>query len=142
MKDPDALKVRDWRHKLQKAFLGKTVPKDEVSKTFPIVSKSLSLKITSLSWIFAIFMTIGHASPRQSLYNGRKVREHEHWLPLSKFCYHSRGCFPFRWQVIIGSRAETSVCVPTTNAHDSQACQPCHIHPSKNDSLIHNFSPL
>ncbi|KAG2016634.1 hypothetical protein CC2G_009784 [Coprinopsis cinerea AmutBmut pab1-1] len=27
--DPEALKVRDWRHKLQKSFLGKTTPKEE-----------------------------------------------------------------------------------------------------------------
>ncbi|KAJ3527610.1 hypothetical protein NM688_g8106 [Phlebia brevispora] len=27
--DPEATKVRDWRHKLQKAFLGKLVPKEE-----------------------------------------------------------------------------------------------------------------
>ena len=29
--DPEAAKVREWRHKLQKAFLSqKTAPKDEV----------------------------------------------------------------------------------------------------------------
>ena len=28
--DPGAGKVRDWRHKLQRAFLSKSVPKDEV----------------------------------------------------------------------------------------------------------------
>lgn len=29
--DPEAAKVREWRHKLQKAFLNqKSVPKDEV----------------------------------------------------------------------------------------------------------------
>ena len=33
--DPEATKVRDWRHKLQKAFLGKQVPKDEVRGTSP-----------------------------------------------------------------------------------------------------------
>ncbi|KAJ6517310.1 hypothetical protein C8R47DRAFT_1086941 [Mycena vitilis] len=27
--DPDALKVREWRHKLQKTFLGKALPKEE-----------------------------------------------------------------------------------------------------------------
>ena len=31
--DPEALKVRDWRHKLQKAFLSKALPKEEVSLT-------------------------------------------------------------------------------------------------------------
>ena len=29
--DPGAAKVRDWRHKLQRAFLSKAVPKDDVS---------------------------------------------------------------------------------------------------------------
>lgn len=29
--DPEASKVKEWRHRLQKAFLGKTVPKDEAS---------------------------------------------------------------------------------------------------------------
>ena len=28
--DEDAKRVRDWRHKFQRAFLGKIVPKDEV----------------------------------------------------------------------------------------------------------------
>ena len=31
--DPDALKVKDWRHKLQRAFLGKTTPKEDVSNS-------------------------------------------------------------------------------------------------------------
>lgn len=33
--DPEATKVRDWRHKLQKAFLGKQVPKEEVRRVTP-----------------------------------------------------------------------------------------------------------
>ena len=33
--DAEALKVRDWRHKLQKAFLSaKVVPKEEVSHSY------------------------------------------------------------------------------------------------------------
>jgi hypothetical protein len=33
LKDPEAVKVRDWRHKLQKSFLShKTLPKEEVSR--------------------------------------------------------------------------------------------------------------
>lgn len=32
MNDPEALKVREWRHKLQKAFLNtKATPKEDVS---------------------------------------------------------------------------------------------------------------
>lgn len=29
-RDPEALKVKEWRHKLQRAFLGKTIPTEEV----------------------------------------------------------------------------------------------------------------
>ena len=34
LKDPEAVKVRDWRHKLQKSFLSnKSIPKEEVTST-------------------------------------------------------------------------------------------------------------
>jgi hypothetical protein len=29
--DPDCVKVKDWRHKLQRAFLGKSLPSTEAS---------------------------------------------------------------------------------------------------------------
>lgn len=32
--DSEAVKVRDWRHKLQKAFLSKSTPKEDVRKLF------------------------------------------------------------------------------------------------------------
>ncbi len=37
MNDPEALKVREWRHKLQKAFLNtKATPKEDVSTLLDI----------------------------------------------------------------------------------------------------------
>ena len=32
--DPHCVKVKDWRHKLQRAFLGKELPKEEVSLSY------------------------------------------------------------------------------------------------------------
>ncbi|KAK7692148.1 hypothetical protein QCA50_003767 [Cerrena zonata] len=53
-KDPDAIKVRDWRHKLQKAFLGKIVPKDEdmpsLAELFTTVEKYENMNIGYLSF--------------------------------------------------------------------------------------------
>ena len=34
-KDPEAVKVREWRHRLQKAFLSKNIPKEEVHNPLP-----------------------------------------------------------------------------------------------------------
>lgn len=36
--DPEAQKVREWRHKLQKAFLNKQLPKDEVRSLLLILA--------------------------------------------------------------------------------------------------------
>lgn len=39
--DPEASKVRDWRHKLQRAFLSKSVPAAEVSASFTAEMRSI-----------------------------------------------------------------------------------------------------
>jgi len=61
VKDPESLKVRNWRHMLQKYFLGhKGLPKSEV-KLFPTQS------------VFVVEgVCIGHAGRRLLVINGGK----------------------------------------------------------------------
>ncbi|KAI0338275.1 hypothetical protein BDW22DRAFT_805853 [Trametopsis cervina] len=55
--DPEATKVRDWRHKLQKAFLGKIAPKDEdmpgLDQLFTTVESYENMSIQ--------YLTVSHA---------------------------------------------------------------------------------
>ena len=54
-KDPEAQKVKDWRHKLQKAFLGKVIPKDEVCIPFSIILSTDPLNSRLFSTKFSDF---------------------------------------------------------------------------------------
>lgn len=61
--DPEAQKVRDWRHKLQKAFLNpKAVPKDEVIHA---TTSNIVRSLTNISE--------GHAPVRCDLHNCREL---------------------------------------------------------------------
>ena len=42
--DPEALKVRDWRHKLQKSFFSAKLPKDEVGTCTVLKLKLIAIK--------------------------------------------------------------------------------------------------
>jgi hypothetical protein len=68
--DPEALKVREWRHKLQKTFLSsnKSLPKDDVRRF--IVSPWRSLLIHAL--------TAGDARRRHVVHHRRGVSEYEY----------------------------------------------------------------
>lgn len=72
--DPEAAKVREWRHKLQKAFLNqKATPKDEV-RIYSSVVDAAPLMCD----------TLGHARARPALLYGRELPEDDHPVPISE----------------------------------------------------------
>lgn len=70
--DPEAQKVRDWRHKLQKAFLNpKAVPKDEDMPPFDVIFTTVE-NYENMNIQYLSFSKIG------------KVMRHIHALPLER----------------------------------------------------------
>ncbi|KAJ7664661.1 hypothetical protein DFH06DRAFT_326370 [Mycena polygramma] len=69
--DPDALKVREWRHKLQKTFLGKALPKEEEMPTVDALFATVE-GFQNMSIEYLMFSKIG------------KVMRHIHLLEPGK----------------------------------------------------------
>ncbi|EKM54777.1 uncharacterized protein PHACADRAFT_258859 [Phanerochaete carnosa HHB-10118-sp] len=70
-KDPEAVKVRDWRHKLQKAFLSKSAPKEEDMPGFDQLFRTVE-EYDNMSIQYLTFSKIG------------KVMRHIHALSTDK----------------------------------------------------------
>ncbi|KAF6745265.1 hypothetical protein DFP72DRAFT_974406, partial [Ephemerocybe angulata] len=98
--DPEAVQVRDWRHKLQKMFLGKVLPKDEgmpeIDELFRTVEAKEDITIEQLQ-----FSKIG------------KVMRHIAALPAGKvprdaeFRFRERArALVERWQAILTKSKE------------------------------------
>ncbi|KAL6299746.1 hypothetical protein BKA93DRAFT_741746 [Sparassis latifolia] len=111
--DPEAMKVREWRHKLQKAFLGKVVPKEEemppLDQLFATIENYENMTIHCLS-----FSKIG------------KVMRHLHALSEEKVPRDSE--FKFRdrakalvdkWQDIVNANKTNGE--PKTSANGASA---------------------
>ncbi|KAI0798604.1 hypothetical protein BC629DRAFT_1501194 [Irpex lacteus] len=113
--DPEATKVRDWRHKLQKAFLGKAVPKDEdmpaLDQLFTTVEDYDNMTIQYLT-----FSKIG------------KVMRHINALPEAKVPRDSEFSFRERakslvdkWhEIISASKTDGTVRKPVTNGKHTE----------------------
>jgi hypothetical protein len=58
LRDPEAVKVRDWRHKLQKTFLSnKGLPKQSV-RASPPISRLCSLSAQDMAVLDTLFTTV------------------------------------------------------------------------------------
>ncbi|KAI0694270.1 hypothetical protein BC835DRAFT_1350247 [Cytidiella melzeri] len=108
--DPEATKVRDWRHRLQKAFLGKVLPKDEdmpaLDQLFTTVEEYENMSIQYLT-----FSKIG------------KVMRHINALPVAKVPRDSEFAFRDRakslvdkWhEILSASKTEGTIRKPVAN---------------------------
>ncbi|GJE92844.1 hypothetical protein PsYK624_090020 [Phanerochaete sordida] len=108
-KDPEAVKVRDWRHKLQKAFLSKAVPKEEDMPGFDQLFRTVE-EYESMSLQYLSFSKIG------------KVMRHIHALSAEKVPRDDEYKFRERakvlvdkWHDILSANKEAAIRKPATN---------------------------
>lgn len=108
--DPDAVKVKDMRHRLQRAFLGKVPPKDEDMPSLDSLFSSIEQYDISLKYLQ--FSKIGKVMRHIAALKGPVPRDDE-------FRFKDRAqALVNKWQVTINSGSEKPATGDTTKPGD------------------------